>query len=464
MRINIVTLILVALMGITTSTAQAALTQVNVRIEGKSETLFEGPIWTDGHEVQASSDTQARSCDGVNVNDPENLTPGPTPTAAAADAMSIIGETFDGQWYNTYDDYFITRFGPDEQSLTEAAYWGVLVNNVFTDVGGCQYQLDTGDEVLWVYDAFKGRPLLALYPVAAGYTSGVRPLTATAELGKPFEVEVVDYADQREDEPPRGPGRSGSSPLLGADVSPVQTSAKGFERIETTDPATQITDAEGRASITFTEPGWHRIKASAFNAEGEAAIRSNRLDVCVPLSGASGCGSPPAEDDVRMAPAFAEESQEEEHEKSTQTGGSGDPSGGPSGDGSGAPGALGTTSLGTTSPGAPGAAPPDTSRTAAPRRAHRESGRVGLLAIMSASPKRLLLQLTAAGAIKVQIAREVGSGHDVSWRVVKRTVVTAVKPGRIEVKLPRVPPGHYRVRVSVAGGDGVTKILTVPRR
>ena len=40
------------------------------------------------------------------------------------------------------------------------------------------------------------------------YTSGTRPLTATAELDKPFEVEVLDYADQQEDKPPADPERS----------------------------------------------------------------------------------------------------------------------------------------------------------------------------------------------------------------------------------------------------------------
>ena len=168
---------------------QAAPTLLNVRIEGQSETLFEGPILTEGHEVEASSDTQERPCDGTNNG--AHRTPGPTPTAASVDAIGLIGETFDGKWYPGYDDYFITRWGPDEQSATEGAYWGILVNNVFTSVGGCQYELGAGNEVLWVYNAFSDRPFLALFPVAAGYTSGARPLTATAELGKPFEVEVA---------------------------------------------------------------------------------------------------------------------------------------------------------------------------------------------------------------------------------------------------------------------------------
>ncbi len=318
MRTAIATLTITTLiMALAASAAQATPTQVNVRIEGKSETLFEGPILTEGHEIEASSDTQERPCDGVNPNDPENTTPGPTPTAASVDAMSLIGETFDGVWYGgSLDDYFLTRWGPDAQNTAQGEYWGILVNNVFTSVGGCQYELSTNDEVLWAYNAFASRPLLALFAAAAGYTSGARPLTATAELGKPFEVEVVDYADQNEAKPPADPERTGSSPYEGADVSPVRTSAKGFETVETASPETVKTNAKGKASITFTTPGWHRIKATAVNAGGEEdAIRSNHLDVCVPDAGTSGCGEPPAEDQVRIPPHTAEEAEREEEAK-----------------------------------------------------------------------------------------------------------------------------------------------------
>lgn len=288
--------------------AQATPTQVNVRIEGSERTLFEGPILTEGHEVEASSDTQARSCDGIDVNDPENTLPGPTPTAASADAMGLLGETFDGQWEPQYEDYFVTRWGPDAQNPTDAAYWGVLVNNVFTNVGGCQYELGGGDEVTWAYNAFAGHPSLALY--AAGSTSGARPLTALAKRGQPFEVEVRDYSDDTEGTPPTQPERTGSEPYAGAEVSPVEVSAKGFERPETSNPATVTTNAHGKASITFTTPGWHRIKATHLDAEGhEDAIRSNRLDVCVPPEGELECGRPPFEDEPRT-PAYLEDSDE----------------------------------------------------------------------------------------------------------------------------------------------------------
>ncbi len=282
--------------------AQGAATEVNVRIEGREQTLFEGPILTEGHKVKASSDTKERSCDGIDVNDPQNTEPGATPTAASVDAMGLIGETFDGQWYSDYEDYFITRWGPGEEDLEKGWYWGVLVNNVFTNVGGCQYELSDGDEVLWTFDAFERRPFLALYP--AGDTSGTRPLTATAELGKPFEVEVLDYGDDREDAPPPHPERTGSTPFEGADVSPVQTSEKGFEKLDTSSPSTVETGAGGKAVLTFDEPGWHRIKATLIgSSDEEEAIRSNRLDICVPPKGEPGCGAPPAEDEVR-SPAY----------------------------------------------------------------------------------------------------------------------------------------------------------------
>lgn len=300
----------VACLPLIASVAQATPTQVNVRIEGKGETLFEGPIWTDGHDVKASSDTQSRPCDGTNNH--AHATPDATPTASAVDAMRTIGETFDAQWYgSSFDDYFLMRFGPDEESITEGAYWGILVNNVFTSVGGCQYELVPDSEVLWVYDAFKERPFLALLPVAAGYTSGVRPSTVTAELGKPFEVEVINYADDKEDSPPSTPERRGSTPEPGARVSPVHTAANGFEKIETESSTTVVTDEQGKASIAFATPGWHRIKATLVTPQGmEVAVRSNRLDVCVPPEGQSTCEEPPAEDLVRTPPSPDESMQE----------------------------------------------------------------------------------------------------------------------------------------------------------
>jgi hypothetical protein len=308
-----------------TSVAEAAPTTVNVRVEGATETLFEGPVSVTPHGVKATSDTVERPCDGINSLDPWNTSPEPTPTSSAVDAMSLIGETFDGQWYPGFDDYFIKRFGPDAEKGGKS--WGIVVNNVFTNVGGCQYQLDAGDEVLMAFNAFEFRPILALFP--AGYSGGSRPLTATATLGQPFEVEVDSYEDDAEDTPPAHPERAGSSAFAGVDVSPVTTNpVNGFEKVDVEDPATVDTDSHGKASITFNTSGWHRIKATVPatgpGATEEEAIRSNRLDVCVPAVGQTGCGALPADDEVRVpratieAPAREQKEHEEQEEREAQ--------------------------------------------------------------------------------------------------------------------------------------------------
>jgi hypothetical protein len=447
MRTAIATLTVATLMIIATC-AQAAPTLVKVRIEGKSETLFEGPIWTEGHEVEAFSDTQERACDGIDPLDPQNKTPGATPTAASADAMSLIGETFDGQWYPGYDDYFITRWGPGEQDPVEAAYWGILVNDVFTNVGGCQYELHENDEVLWVYDAFKERTNLALFP--GGDAASRPPLTATAQLDQPFAVQVEAYGDDKEDNPPVEPDRAEATPYEGAEVAPVLTSAKGFEQVQITSPEAVTTDSDGKASILFTTPGWHRIKAGTPLGEAgeEEAIRSNRIDVCVPALGETGCGPAPVEDDPRRPPGQVvapegehQETPTETHETLTQTPGGGNRPGGQPGNGA----AL---------------APPVTST---PTPVHRESGPTARLVLESATSKRLLLKLTGSGTATVRIARQVGSKHKLRWQAVKTLTIEVAKAGQVEVKLPRLTAGRYRLRLGLAGANSAIEILSVGR-
>ncbi|HEY2334309.1 MAG TPA: DUF4430 domain-containing protein [Solirubrobacterales bacterium] len=322
MRIRIAALCVASLISVALApVARAAPTQVNVRIEGKSETLFEGPILTDGHNVRASSDSSApaggRRCNGLNNG--KNPSPGPTPTAAGVDAMSLIGEDFDGLWYaEPFEDYFIKRWGPDAQNEGAGEYWGLVVNNVFTSVGGCQYQLDGGDEVLWVYDAFSGRPRLLLYP--PGYSGAAVPGPVTVNLNEPLTLEVDAWSGYNEGDPPPAPTRS-TTPYEGAEVAPVATDGQGFERVETDSPEAVTSGADGKAAITFAQTGWHRIKATAVDSGGEeTVVRSNRLDVCV-LPDPS-CATPPPEDLVRTPTESGEEESGGEG-GSGETGGSG---------------------------------------------------------------------------------------------------------------------------------------------
>jgi hypothetical protein len=254
---------------------------VNVRIEGATQTLFEGPVQANGGYIQASSDDQARLCNGTN-ND-ENPTPGATATIAAVDAMQSVGQTFDGQWYPDFDDYFITRWGPDSQNANAYDYWGILLNDVFTEVGGCQQEVSNGDDVLWAYDAFHQRGFLQLQPV--GSTSTNPPTTTSVLVGQPLSVLVTLFY-----------GSTASfTPFPGATVAPVTTAANGFETVDTTSSEAVTSDTDGVAEITFNTPGWQSIKAT----DGAAGpIRSNRLEVCVQATARATCGAPPADTKV----------------------------------------------------------------------------------------------------------------------------------------------------------------------
>ena len=83
-------------------------------------------------------------CDGLNGG--ANATPGPTPTDALDDASNIGGFTFDGPYVSPFNDFTVTRIGPDAQTSTQ--FWGILNNYQFTPVSGCQAEVKDGDQVL----------------------------------------------------------------------------------------------------------------------------------------------------------------------------------------------------------------------------------------------------------------------------------------------------------------------------
>ncbi|MDQ8046938.1 MAG: hypothetical protein AAGC46_18715 [Solirubrobacteraceae bacterium] len=281
------TLLLAAALGALLPVASAGAMVIPVRIEGKTATLFEGPVDTGPGYIQAASDPQRRVCDGTNNG--QNPTGSATATKAATDAMRIVGSDFDGTWYPGFDDYFIERFGPDRQDEGPYDYWGVLVNEIFTPVGGCQQQVTDGQRVLWAYDAFHKRGFLTLR--VAGDAAVSPATTTTVPVGSPLVVSV-GRTFGTEDEP--------VGPAAGVDVGEVDTDSSGVETIRAAGRVP--TAADGTAQVVFTTPGWHRIKATG---EPTGSIRSNRLDVCVSSAAQPSCGAPPADTLVRTAPPLA---------------------------------------------------------------------------------------------------------------------------------------------------------------
>ncbi|KAJ3500986.1 hypothetical protein NLJ89_g9544 [Agrocybe chaxingu] len=198
---------------------------VNLRIEGEQRTIFEGPIFTRGHNVTTKSGGN-HHCDGTNNN--ENLKPGPTCTSALDDASKRKNFSFDGTYFPEFDDFFITSIGGDTQ--TDTQFWAILLNFQFTPVGGCQQQVKWGDDILFAFDGFGRAHYLKL--------SGPK----VARRSRPVVLTVTD-------------GETGSA-VQGATV------------------AGQTSDTEGKVSVTFSSLGVKNLKA-----ERSDSIRSNRLDI-----------------------------------------------------------------------------------------------------------------------------------------------------------------------------------------
>ncbi|KAF9463971.1 hypothetical protein BDZ94DRAFT_1257897 [Collybia nuda] len=202
-------------------------TIVNLRIEGRSHTIFEGPVFTRGHNVTTAS-AGTIHCDGTNHG--INPEPGPTATTALDDAASIHGFTWDGTPFTGFDDIFVTSIGGDTQTTTE--FWGILLAFEFTPVGGCQQRVKLGDHLLWAFDAFSKAHFLKL--------DGPH----TARRNKSITLTVTDGAT--------------GSPIAGA-------TANG-----------QTSDENGHIVVTFDDVGLKGVKA-----EKPDSIRSNRLDIVV---------------------------------------------------------------------------------------------------------------------------------------------------------------------------------------
>jgi hypothetical protein len=209
--------------------AHAAPATVKLRVEGKTKTIFEGKVRTNGQPV-TGDETGPHTCDGTNGG--ANPTPGPTATGALATAAEAGSFTLDASWSDDFQDFSVSRIGPDEQDLEASQFWGVGVNGQSLQVGGCQYQVKTGDEVLWAYDLFNKKHILL--------ASGARK----TRVGRAYRVAVRD----------------------GQDGTPVQGAVVGGEK----------TNAKGIATLRFTARGVKRLKATR-----DDSLRSNQLRVQV---------------------------------------------------------------------------------------------------------------------------------------------------------------------------------------
>jgi hypothetical protein len=251
---------------VSSAVAEAAPITVNLRVEGSTKTLFEGPIATEGETFETASSEGPHPCDyadnGASGGKFTNGgTPSGTPTTALRDAALANGLAFDAKWFGSGaknenpGDFFVSEVGPDVE-LTEAPFdsWGYAVNYTTAPVGGCQIALVPGSEVLWAYNYFNLTHLLRL--------SG----PSSVSVGAPLAVHVVDAQN--------GTPISGAS--IGEDVAGVTT----------TIPGSAVTDSAGNATIALAHAGVVTLKATRSDS-----VRSDALVVCVHNGDDGTCGT-----------------------------------------------------------------------------------------------------------------------------------------------------------------------------
>ena len=179
---------------------------------------------TDVHQVQGDQ-SGPHKCDGTNGG--ANTTPGATATGALDDGSDAFNFSWAGSWTDSFEDFIVNQIGPD--AATSEKFWGVAVNGKSLQVGGCQYKVEAGDEVLCAYDVFSKKLLQLRGP-------------ATTRVGR----RVLGQGDRRRD---RQPGR-------------------GRERRRQGD------EQQGRGPAALRRRGVRRLKARA-----DGALRSNQLRV-----------------------------------------------------------------------------------------------------------------------------------------------------------------------------------------
>ncbi len=262
----------ITLVALAATTATAPAATVNVRVEGQSSTLFEGPIVTKGRNVQSLSERATgaiRRCDGTN----NGGTLAPTGTAATVDALSLLGKGFDGQWYDEYEDYLISRLADETRS------WRLFRNDAFTTVGGCQLRLGEGDRVLW-----------------AGTSGALLPLTitgstATTTAGATVYVAGADGSQGRVLGTADGSGNVPLPPDLAGAWHRIKATKAGMVRSARVDycpsacPAQKPADMNVRTppAPVFYGPGGAVIPGSSSLATATTPVRLSR-----PVAGTSG--------------------------------------------------------------------------------------------------------------------------------------------------------------------------------
>jgi hypothetical protein len=164
-------------------------------------------------------------------------------SAGGALELATKGD-WEGSWSSKYKDYELTSIDgksfPFEEGSPANYYWSFWRNNVYSEVGVCEAELEAGDQILFFPSCYGER-----CPASPNLLSIETP--PTAEVGKPTTVRVFSYNAKGE-----------RSPAANVTVGGGGVSAE--------------TDIEGRATLRFSEDGTFLLRASGANGEEPKSI------------------------------------------------------------------------------------------------------------------------------------------------------------------------------------------------
>jgi hypothetical protein len=241
MKLNLSAGLAAGLVAICAAPAMAAPVTVNLRIEGPTRTLYEGPVTTDVRPFHFTGDV-AHTCDGTAPFGP-SATPVVTRGAVVTAAEEAAPFTVTGTWFASFGPSFSEIAGEDvNYDGATNRFLVEYLNAAQSQLGSCGEAVAPGDDVLYAYGT-GSEPLLAL----SGPT--------TAKPGESVTLKVTD-------------AKTGAS-VAGATVDGRQSATDG-----------------GVVVGPFGDRGNHDEKASK-----DGAIRSNRLRVCVTDGADGACGT-----------------------------------------------------------------------------------------------------------------------------------------------------------------------------
>ena len=221
------------LLAVASTALAAGPASVMVRVEGTNATLV------------PPTDVTTTTAPVINDGNPEHSCAG---TSALGALQLATGGDWSGPWDASYKQYELYSIEAESHEFGSGAYWDLWINHKSSEVGACEAEPETGQEVL-------------LFPCSETGTECPSPLgieaPASANIGE-VPITVVKY------------GATGqASPVAGASVT----------------GASSTTEAGGHVTLRFPSPGDYTVQATA-----PESVR-DEVTICVHNGNDGTCGT-----------------------------------------------------------------------------------------------------------------------------------------------------------------------------